>query len=67
MPNRFVPTSCMIPEDQGYFTGELELPGGATIERTRRVTDRVMEYLMADLDVEYVLNVTGSSARPGTS
>ena len=65
--NRFVPTSFMSPEDQGYFTVELELPEGATIERTRRVTDRAMEYLMADRDVEYVLNVTGSSARTGTN
>ncbi|MDE6109350.1 MAG: efflux RND transporter permease subunit, partial [Muribaculaceae bacterium] len=46
---------------------ELELPEGATIERTRRVTDRAMEFLMADRDVEYVLNVTGSSARTGTN
>ncbi|MDE6497424.1 MAG: efflux RND transporter permease subunit [Muribaculaceae bacterium] len=67
MLNRFVPTSFMSPEDQGYFTVELELPEGATIERTRRVTDRAMEFLMADRDVEYVLNVTGSSARTGTN
>ena len=65
--NRFVPTSFMSAEDQGYFTVELELPEGATIERTRRVTDRAMEFLMADRDVEYVLNVTGSSPRTGTN
>ena len=65
--NRFVPTSFMSAEDQGYFTVELELPEGATIERTRKVTDRAMAYLMADRDVEYVLNVTGSSPRTGTN
>ncbi len=65
--NRMVPTSFLSAEDQGYFTVELELPEGATIERTRRVTDRAIAYLMADRDVEYVLNVTGSSPRTGTN
>ena len=46
---------------------ELELPEGATIERTREVTDRAVEFLMNDPDVEYVLNVTGSSPRVGTN
>ena len=65
--NRLLPQSFMPQEDQGYFTVELELPEGATIERTRAVTDRAMAYLMADPDIEYVLNVTGSSPRVGTS
>ncbi|WP_300102456.1 efflux RND transporter permease subunit [uncultured Alistipes sp.] len=65
--NRLVPQSFMPQEDQGYFTVELELPEGATIERTRKVTDRAVEFLMKDPDVEYVLNVTGSSPRVGTN
>ena len=65
--NRLVPQSFMPQEDQGYFTVELELPEGATIERTREVTDRAMKFLMADPNVEYVLNVTGSSPRVGTN
>ena len=65
--NRLVPQSFMPQEDQGYFTVELELPESATIERTREVTDRAMSYLMKDPDVRYVLNVTGSSPRVGTS
>lgn len=65
--NAFVPTSFMSQEDQGYFTVELELPEGATIERTREVTDRAMAFLLADPDVEYVLNVTGSSPRVGSN
>ena len=52
--NRLVPQSFMPQEDQGYFTVELELPEGATIERTREVTDRAVEFLMNDPDVEYV-------------
>ena len=65
--NRLVPQSFIPQEDQGYFTVELELPEDATIERTRVVTDRAMDYLMQNPDVEYVLNVTGSSPRLGTS
>ena len=65
--NELTPQSFMSQEDQGYFTVELELPEGATIERSREVTERAMEYLMADPDVEYVLNVTGSSPRVGTN
>ncbi|MCM1170365.1 MAG: efflux RND transporter permease subunit, partial [Bacteroides sp.] len=65
--HRLAPTSFMSKEDQGYFTVELELPEGATIERTRKVTDRAVAYLMEHPDIEYVLNVTGSSPRIGTS
>lgn len=65
--NEIVPQSFMSQEDQGYFTVELELPEGATLERTRHVTERAMNYLMSREDVEYVLNVTGSSPRVGTN
>lgn len=65
--NYFLPTSFMSQEDQGYFTVELELPEGATIERTREVADRAMDYLMSNPDVDHVLNVTGSSPRVGTN
>ena len=60
--NEIVPQSFMPQEDQGYFTVELELPEGATLERTRHITERAMNYL-----IEYVLNVTGSSPRVGTN
>ena len=65
--NEIVPQSFMPQEDQGYFTVELELPEGATWERTRHVTERAMNYLMSREDVEYILNVTGSSPRVGTN
>ena len=65
--NEIVPQSFMPQEDQGYFTVELELPEGATLERTRHVTERAMNYLMSREDVEYILNVTGSSPRVGTN
>ncbi len=65
--NRYTPQSFMSPEDQGYFTVEIELPEGATIARTREVTERAMAYLMSDPDIDHVLNVTGSSPRVGTN
>ena len=65
--HRLVPTSFLPAEDQGYFNIELELPEGATIERTRAVTNRAIDYLMQDPAVEYVQNVTGSSQRVGSS
>lgn len=65
--NEITPSSFMSQEDQGYFTVELELPEGASIERTREVTERAMNMLLADDDVQYVLNVTGSSPRVGTN
>ena len=65
--NEIVPQSFMPQEDQGYFTVELELPEGATLESTRHVTERAMNYLMSREDVEYILNVTGSSPRVGTN
>lgn len=64
---RFVPQSFIPQEDQGYFTVELELPEGASLERTRAVTERAISYIMSLEDVEHVLNVTGSSPRAGTS
>ena len=63
----FLPSSFIPEEDQGYFTVELRLPEGASIERTRKVTDRAMAYLMSNPNIEYVLNVTGSSPRTGTN
>jgi hydrophobe/amphiphile efflux-1 (HAE1) family protein len=65
--NALTPTSFMPKEDQGYFTVELELPEGATIERTRDVTRRALNFLMQDPDVDHVLDVVGSSPRVGTN
>lgn len=62
-----VPQSFMPKEDQGYFTVELELPVGSTLERTRVVTKRAMDFLMRQHDVQYVLDVNGSSPRVGSS
>lgn len=64
---KFVPQSFIPQEDQGYFTVSLELPEGASLERTRVVTDRAIEHIMSLPDVDHVLNVTGSSPSSGTN
>lgn len=65
--NSIVPKSFMPTEDQGYFKVELELPEGATLQRTRIVTNRAIEYLMQLPYVDYIQNVTGSSSRAGSN
>ena len=65
--HRVVPTSFLPIEDQGYFNVELELPESATLERTRVVTDRAVDFLVKHPAVAYVQNVTGSSPRVGSS
>lgn len=62
MPSSFLPV-----EDQGYFKIELELPEGATLERTRLVSERAVSYLMANPAVDYVQSVAGSSSQVGSS
>ena len=65
--HRLIPTSFLPVEDQGYFKVELELPEGSTLERTRIVTDRAVQYLEQNPYVAYVQNVTGSSLRVGSN
>ncbi len=67
MLHKIIPTSFLPVEDQGYFKVELELPENATLERSRVVADRAIDYLMGLDEVEYVQSVVGSSSRVGTS
>ena len=64
---RVIPTSFLPTEDQGYFTVELEMPEGTTLERTRAVTNRAIAFLMENPSVEYVQSVAGTSPRVGTN
>ncbi len=65
--NKIIPTSFLPVEDQGYFKVELELPENATLERSRVVADRAVDYLMQLEEVDYVQSVVGSSSRVGAS
>lgn len=65
--HRLLPASFLPAEDQGYFKVELELPEGATLERTRVVTERAVNYLEQNPYVAYVQSVAGSSPRVGSN
>lgn len=65
--NRIVPHSFMPTEDQGYFKVEFELPQGATLQRTRLVTGRAVDYLLKQPAVQYVQSVIGNSTRTGAN
>lgn len=65
--NRVMPSSFLPVEDQGYFKVELELPEGATLDRTRVVTERAVKYLTDNPAVDYVQSVAGSSSRVGSN
>ncbi|HEX5759594.1 MAG TPA: multidrug efflux RND transporter permease subunit [Thermoanaerobaculia bacterium] len=56
---RLVPGSLVPPEDQGYFIAAALLPDGATLPRTRAVTDRIEKALLADPAVEDVGTIIG--------
>lgn len=65
--NKIIPTSFIPEEDQGIFSIELELPEGATLNRTREITDRAITFLTEHPGVAHVQNVTGSSGKVGTN
>ena len=65
--SKVVQKSFMPVEDQGYFKVELELPQGSTLQRTRMVTYRAIDYLMQLPYVEHVLHVAGSSTGAGSN
>lgn len=65
--SRYVPSSFIPEEDQGFFKVEIQLSEGATLSRTRVVADRAIEYFKSQPAVDYVLNNTGFSPRTGTN
>jgi hydrophobe/amphiphile efflux-1 (HAE1) family protein len=56
---RVVPGSLVPQEDQGYFIAAALLPDGATLSRTREVSQRIEKMLLADPAVEHVATING--------
>jgi hydrophobe/amphiphile efflux-1 (HAE1) family protein len=54
-----VPSSFVPPEDQGFVFGNIQLPDGATLERTRTMTGEVVKIARANPGVQNVLAVVG--------
>ncbi|HCW7017706.1 TPA: efflux RND transporter permease subunit [Citrobacter farmeri] len=58
-----LPTSFLPEEDQGVFMTMIQLPAGATQERTQKVLDQVTHYYLSNekANVESVFTVNGFS------
>jgi multidrug efflux pump len=56
-----LPTSFLPSEDQGYMLVNVQLPPGATIERTTRVMSQVEDYILKQPEVQSMVSVMGFS------
>jgi len=60
-----MPTGFIPGEDEGYFFVNVELPPGASLERTQAVCDRVDRILMDTSGVQNVITIAGYSMLNG--
>jgi multidrug efflux pump len=56
-----LPTSFLPDEDQGYFISMIQLPPGATRERTQEVLTEVESFYLKQPEVSHVIGVLGFS------
>jgi len=56
-----LPGSFLPEEDQGYFINVIQLPPGATQERTLEVLAQVEQFYLKQAEVEHVVGVAGFS------
>ncbi|WP_035384032.1 efflux RND transporter permease subunit [Ferriphaselus sp. R-1] len=56
-----LPTSFLPDEDQGYFFTVIQLPPGATQERTLDVISQVEQFYLKQPEVKHVIGVAGFS------
>jgi multidrug efflux pump len=56
-----LPTSFLPEEDQGYFISVIQLPPGATRERTKEVLTEVEQFYLKQPEVKHVIGVLGFS------
>ena len=54
IPGSFVPS-----EDQGYIFGSVQLPDGATLERTRKMAGQVIELISSNPGVRNTIGIVG--------
>ncbi len=57
-----VPTGFLPIEDQGYLIAAVQLPDGATLDRTQKVLDKVSEIVGKAPGVAQVITIAGISA-----
>ncbi len=56
-----LPGSFLPEEDQGYFINMIQLPPGATQQRTLETISQVEQYFLKQSEVEHVIGVAGFS------
>ena len=60
------PTSYVPQEDQGYFMSSIQLPQGASLERTQKVVNRLSDMIRKEIpEVENVMSISGFSFMGG--
>ena len=62
-----VPTGFIPTEDQGYVMVSVQLPDGASLERTERVMDEVVRISQGIPGVDHAIAVGGISALDNSS
>ena len=62
VPSGFIPT-----EDKGYFAVVIQLPDGASLQRTVELSRQIEDYLLKQPAVAYVVNFSGLSFVLGTN
>jgi hydrophobic/amphiphilic exporter-1 (mainly G- bacteria), HAE1 family len=62
-----IPTGFLPIEDQGYVLATVQLPDGASLQRTKRVLDRLSEVAAKIPGVEQVIGISGVSALDNNS
>ncbi|HEX7812847.1 MAG TPA: multidrug efflux RND transporter permease subunit [Burkholderiales bacterium] len=56
---RITPGSLVPDEDQGYYIGAVFLPDGATLQRTDKVVNEVLEAIKSNSANDYAIGFTG--------
>ena len=64
---KFVPSSFIPEEDEGYFFVLVQCPPGASLEYTTKVMDKASTMISANHDVEGLFSVPGFSLTGGVS
>jgi hydrophobic/amphiphilic exporter-1 (mainly G- bacteria), HAE1 family len=62
-----VPTGFIPIEDQGYLLAAVQLPDGASLDRTQRVMDKVQDIAAKTPGVDQVMTIAGISALDNSS
>ena len=61
-----MPTSYVPPEDMGYFAANVQLPTGASVDRTNKVLAEVTERVKKYPEVQNVISISGFSFMGGS-